>query len=80
MFCSKYDLYSKSKIRVDVEKVKPYYLSLIEKVTSTFGNFHFMSSCLQIEKVFIYLVLKCLNLLGAVLPCKTQVVKSSLEP
>ncbi|CAA0829199.1 Inositol oxygenase 4 [Striga hermonthica] len=28
---NKYDLYSKSKIRVDVEKVKPYYLSLIEK-------------------------------------------------
>ncbi|XP_065631928.1 inositol oxygenase 1-like isoform X1 [Quercus suber] len=29
---NKYDLYSKSKVRVDVEKVKPYYLSLIEKV------------------------------------------------
>ncbi|KAB2612923.1 inositol oxygenase 1-like [Pyrus ussuriensis x Pyrus communis] len=28
---SKYDLYSKSKVRVDVEKVKPYYLSLIKK-------------------------------------------------
>lgn len=28
---NKYDLYSKSKVRVDVEKVKPYYLSLIEK-------------------------------------------------
>ncbi|KAL7177277.1 hypothetical protein ACSBR2_030596 [Camellia fascicularis] len=27
----KYDLYSKSKVRIDVEKVKPYYLSLIEK-------------------------------------------------
>ncbi|KAJ8444063.1 hypothetical protein Cgig2_030920 [Carnegiea gigantea] len=26
-----YDLYSKSKVRIDVEKVKPYYLSLIEK-------------------------------------------------
>ena len=35
MFCSKYDLYSKSKIRIDVEKVKPYYLSLIEKVNNT---------------------------------------------
>lgn len=32
--CSKYDLYSKSKTRVDVEKVKPYYLSLIEKVAT----------------------------------------------
>lgn len=32
VFCSKYDLYSKSKVRIDVEKVKPYYLSLIEKV------------------------------------------------
>lgn len=28
---NKYDLYSKSKERVDVEKVKPYYLSLIDK-------------------------------------------------
>ncbi|TYH12673.1 hypothetical protein ES288_A06G085400v1 [Gossypium darwinii] len=28
---NKYDLYSKSKVAVDVEKVKPYYLSLIEK-------------------------------------------------
>ncbi|KAK3035296.1 hypothetical protein RJ639_034819, partial [Escallonia herrerae] len=29
---NKYDLYSKSKVRVDVENVKPYYQSLIEKV------------------------------------------------
>ncbi|KAH1086598.1 hypothetical protein GLYMA_07G126600v4 [Glycine max] len=28
---SKYDLYSKSKVLVDIEKVKPYYMSLIEK-------------------------------------------------
>lgn len=28
---NKYDLYSKSKVRIDVEKVKPYYLSLIQK-------------------------------------------------
>lgn len=28
---NKYDLYSKSKVPIDVEKVKPYYLSLIEK-------------------------------------------------
>ncbi|XP_023527685.1 inositol oxygenase 1-like [Cucurbita pepo subsp. pepo] len=28
---NKYDLYSKSKVRVNVDKVKPYYLSLIEK-------------------------------------------------
>lgn len=34
ILCSKYDLYSKSKVRVDVEKVKPYYLSLIEKVSA----------------------------------------------
>ncbi|KAK1285204.1 Inositol oxygenase 1 [Acorus calamus] len=33
---NKYDLYSKSKVRIDVEKVKPYYLSLIEK-SSTGG-------------------------------------------
>ncbi|KAD3068456.1 hypothetical protein E3N88_36336 [Mikania micrantha] len=31
---NKYDLYSKSKSRVDVEKVKPYYLSLIKKKNS----------------------------------------------
>lgn len=29
---SKYDLYSKSKAHVDVEAVKPYYQSLIQKV------------------------------------------------
>jgi len=28
---NKYDLYSKSKVRVDVEAVKPYYQSLIDK-------------------------------------------------
>ncbi|XP_059644614.1 inositol oxygenase 1-like [Cornus florida] len=28
---NKYDLYSKSKVRIDVEEVKPYYLSLIQK-------------------------------------------------
>ncbi|XVF03045.1 hypothetical protein REPUB_Repub04eG0226300 [Reevesia pubescens] len=28
---NKYDLYSKSKVRIDVEKVKPYYLSLIKR-------------------------------------------------
>ncbi|KAF9613922.1 hypothetical protein IFM89_013169 [Coptis chinensis] len=28
---NKYDLYSKSKVRINVEEVKPYYLSLIEK-------------------------------------------------
>jgi hypothetical protein len=32
---SKYDLYSKSKVRADVEKLKPYYLSLIHKVPTT---------------------------------------------
>ncbi|XP_057736321.1 inositol oxygenase 5-like [Arachis stenosperma] len=31
LLCSKYDLYSKSKVLVDVEKVKPYYQSLIDK-------------------------------------------------
>lgn len=29
---NKYDLYSKSKVRINVEEVKPYYLSLINKV------------------------------------------------
>ncbi|ONI21792.1 hypothetical protein PRUPE_2G089300 [Prunus persica] len=32
---NKYDLYSKSKVRVDVEKVKTYYLSLIDKYFPT---------------------------------------------
>ncbi|PKI39303.1 hypothetical protein CRG98_040289 [Punica granatum] len=31
IFNTKYDLYTKSKVLIDVEKVKPYYLSLIEK-------------------------------------------------
>lgn len=29
---NKYDLYSKSNVQIDVEKVKPYYMSLIKKV------------------------------------------------
>ena len=29
---NKFDLYSKSKVRIKVEEVKPYYLSLINKV------------------------------------------------
>ncbi|URE45736.1 Leucine-rich repeat receptor-like protein kinase [Musa troglodytarum] len=33
---NKYDLYSKSKVRVDVDKVKPYYMSLIEKKLQLF--------------------------------------------
>ncbi|XP_016494567.1 inositol oxygenase 2-like [Nicotiana tabacum] len=28
---NKYDLYSKSRVLIDVEKVKPYYISLVEK-------------------------------------------------
>ncbi|XP_057837851.1 inositol oxygenase 1 isoform X2 [Cryptomeria japonica] len=32
---NKYDLYSKSKVRVDVEAVKPYYQSLIDKYFPT---------------------------------------------
>ncbi|CAI0628495.1 unnamed protein product [Linum tenue] len=32
--CSKYDLYSKSKVHVDVAAVKPYYQSLIAKVST----------------------------------------------
>ena len=35
---SKYDLYSKSSVHIDVEKVKPYYESLIKKVC-TCANF-----------------------------------------
>ncbi|CAL9085279.1 unnamed protein product, partial [Musa textilis] len=30
--CSKYDLYSKSKVKINLEEVKPYYLSLSDKV------------------------------------------------
>lgn len=32
MYCSKFDLYSKSKVRVDTDEVYPYYQSLIDKV------------------------------------------------
>lgn len=38
---SKYDLYSKSKVRVDVEKVKPYYMSLIEKVITDYETLNY---------------------------------------
>lgn len=33
---SKYDLYSKSKVKINQEEVKPYYLSLIKKVNLYF--------------------------------------------
>ncbi|KAD5317405.1 hypothetical protein E3N88_17351 [Mikania micrantha] len=42
---NKYDLYSKSKVRVDVEKVKPYYLSLIKKKSSDGENSFVKRSC-----------------------------------
>ncbi|KHN12417.1 Putative inositol oxygenase [Glycine soja] len=38
----KYVLYSKSNVRIDVEKVKPYYMSLIEKV----GMKNFSDACI----------------------------------
>lgn len=34
MLCSKFDLYSKSKNRVDVTELKPYYMGLINKVSA----------------------------------------------
>ncbi|BAT98452.1 hypothetical protein VIGAN_09210800 [Vigna angularis var. angularis] len=52
---NKYDLYSKSKTRIDVEKVKPYYLSLIEKVTTLET---FVSSFVAVEKFFILFILR----------------------
>lgn len=33
---SKYDLYSKSKVKINQEEVKPYYLSLTKKVNLYF--------------------------------------------
>ncbi|KAG8495833.1 hypothetical protein CXB51_009447 [Gossypium anomalum] len=50
---NKYDLYSKSKLLVDVEKVKPYYESLIAKLSSFYSNFPFfpLSSMIN-SKVF----------------------------
>lgn len=51
---SKYDLYSKSKVQVDIEKVKPYYLSLIKKVMLNLNNLNdlvkmfFLSYCFYI--------------------------------
>ena len=35
--CSKFDLYSKSKTRVDVAELKPYYMGLINKVSAERG-------------------------------------------
>ena len=63
---NKYDLYSKSKVRVDVEKVKPYYLSLIEKVKistsfhiSQFVALLWLSTCLSICPSFTNGMLIC---------------------
>jgi len=67
--CSKYDLYSKSKVLVDVEKVKPYYMSLIEKVNILF---YFIVTVLV--DVYLYVgFLFSLNLATciAVFPCQT---------
>lgn len=69
--CSKYDLYSKSKVQVDVEKVKPYYLSLIEKVAITTritGSSNFLFHFLILTKLSGY---NCV-----VFPCQAQVVNS----
>ncbi|GFP81747.1 inositol oxygenase 1 [Phtheirospermum japonicum] len=44
---SKYDLYSKSKIKIDVDKVKPYYISLVEKVTKNL-NVQILYECFVI--------------------------------
>jgi hypothetical protein len=49
-------LYSKSKVHVDVEKVKPYYMSLIKKVSIycmliTKNN----EKCINIENIHIFL-------------------------
>ena len=74
LFCSKYDLYSKSKVRIDVEKVKPYYLSLIEKVCT-----HFLDS---FPRLYISLQFFSLShlvaMFAAVLPFQAKVVKFSL--
>lgn len=72
---SKYDLYSKSKVLVDVEEVKPYYLSLIEKVRSNSGERKFLS----IDYVFFYVK----NLFSggsyfAVFSCKAEMVITEL--
>lgn len=66
-FCSKYDLYSKSKVRVDVDQVKPYYISLIEKVR------------LNIPIIFFktWVVFSCCDHFNAVLPTEAQLVKNS---
>lgn len=48
VICSKYDLYSKSKVRVDVKKVRPYYLSLIEKVSKKSWTLVYMTQQLRV--------------------------------
>lgn len=52
-YCSKYDLYSKSKVLVDVEQVKPYYISLINKVNNTRNafkyNVYFVTKLVKID-------------------------------
>ncbi|XP_068466993.1 inositol oxygenase 2-like isoform X1 [Phaseolus vulgaris] len=48
---NKYDLYSKSKVLVDVEKVKSYYMSLIEKVNLLF---YFILSLLLLMYIYMW--------------------------
>lgn len=70
--CSKYDLYSKSKVRIDVEKVKPYYLSLIDKVCH-----RLIRNCSTlICTSFAYKIL-LQSLFVAVLPLEAEVVMIS---
>lgn len=55
MICSKYDLYSKSKVLVDVDEVKPYYQSLIKKVTFFPSRASFLNFLTLLVALILYI-------------------------
>ncbi|KAL6001438.1 Inositol oxygenase 1 [Asimina triloba] len=71
---NKYDLYSKSKVRIDVEKVKPYYLALIDKVIAVKTKFLLIRGSLFFRKFQCFLR-DCTSSLHAVLPSKAEMVR-----
>lgn len=50
---NKYDLYSKSKVRINVKEVKPYYLSLISKVYIMYIPISYLQSIVEADLGFL---------------------------
>ncbi|KAK3027119.1 hypothetical protein RJ639_042413 [Escallonia herrerae] len=82
---NKYDLYSKTKVRINLEEVKPYYLSLIKKVCHqklpVCALFLFFFRHIYILKTHINknVMFKLVYLPFSVLPRKAQMVMDELK-